>query len=479
MFFSAADIYAVLPEMVVSGMACLLLLVDLAVPQRKKGLVALLSVITVLAAGALTFSMTGLDMKAFSGTFVLDGYAAFFKLLFYMVTVFTIFISLRYLKTEEINVGEYYVLMLFSLTGMMVMASGSDLLTIYLGLELTALPIYALVGFLQHDRKSNEAAMKYVILGAFSSAILLYGISLIYGSAGTTDLAAIAEATRVGKASGTLFVVGIMMLVTGFGFKIAGFPFHMWAPDAYEGAPTPITAFMSAGPKAAAFAAIMRVFLEALYPAYGSWEMAIAAIAVGSMVVGNITAILQTSLKRMLAYSSIGHAGYALLGVVAGTEEGMAGVMFYMLVYSLMNLGIFAMIIMMRRDGTNGDQISHWAGFAKSNKVAALVMLVFLFSLAGIPPTAGFMAKFYVFMALINKGMIGLAVVAALSSAVAAYFYIRVVMLMYMQEPEKEFSLVRSWGIYCVLAVALVAVVVLGVYPDYFVSLANLAAFSL
>ncbi|HBG46414.1 MAG TPA: NADH-quinone oxidoreductase subunit N [Deltaproteobacteria bacterium] len=479
MFFSTADIIAVLPEIIVSGAACLLLLVDLVLPRAKKGAIAFLSVITVLVAAWFSYNLAGMSATAFSGMFAADNYSAFFKLIFYVVTVFTILVSLKYLKTEEIDMGEYYVLMLFSLTGMMVMASGADLLTIYLGLELASLPVYVLVGFLQKNRKSNEASMKYIILGAFSSAILLYGMSLVYGLTGTTELSAIAEALRSGSTQGPLFAVAIIMLVAGFGFKIAGFPFHMWAPDAYEGAPTPVTAFMSAGPKAAAFAAILRVFIEGLQPAYGEWQMAVAVVAVGSMVVGNITAIMQTSIKRMLAYSSIGHAGYALLGLVAGSEEGVAGVMFYMFTYSFMNLGIFGIVIMMRKDGQSGDQISHYAGLAKSNKLTALAMLIFLFSLAGIPPTAGFVAKFYVFMALINKGMVTLAVIAALMSAAAAYFYIRIVMLMYMKEPEKEFALVKSWGLLCVLVIALAAVVALGVYPSYFINLARGAALPL
>ncbi|MCL4874646.1 NADH-quinone oxidoreductase subunit N [bacterium] len=478
-FFSPGDFLAILPEMVIAGMACVILMVDLVVPRTKRWVVPALSVLSVAAAAWFSWNLAGSGVSAFSGMFVLDGYAAFFKLIFYIVAVFAVFVSIRYIKTEEIDLGEYYVLMLFSLSGMMIMASGSDLLTIYLGLELASLPVYALVGFLQKSRKSNEAAMKYVILGAFSSAILLYGISLIYGLTGTTQLAAISAALETGAVSGPLFTLAVIMLVAGFGFKVAGFPFHMWAPDAYEGAPTPITAFMAAGPKAAAFAVIMRVFLEGLFPAYDNWQMAIAAVAVGSMVVGNITAIMQTSIKRMLAFSSVGHAGYALLGLVAGSEEGIASVMFYLLVYAFMNLGIFGIIIMMRRDSQSGDQISHYAGLAKSNRLTALAMLVFLFSLAGIPPTAGFVAKFYVFMALIHKGMIGLAVVAALMSAVAAYYYIRIVMLMYMREPEKEFLLASSRGILCVLIIALAAVVALGVYPAYFINLARYAAFPL
>ena len=476
MFFSAADIFAVLPEMVISGMACLLLLVDLAVPQRKKGLVALLSVISVLAAAFLTFSLTGVDTKAFSGTFVLDDYSAFFKLIFYIVTVFTIFISLRYLKTEEINMGEYYVLMLFSLSGMMVMASGGDLLTIYLGLELTALPIYALVGFLQHDRKSNEAAMKYVILGAFSSAILLYGISLIYGTAGTTDLAAIAEAIRSGKAGGTLFVVGIIMLVAGFGFKIAGFPFHMWAPDAYEGAPTPITAFMSAGPKAAGFAAFLRVMIFAFPMLMTEWTDLLWVLAVLTMTVGNIIALSQDNVKRMLAYSSIAHAGYCLVGFTAANAEGAAGILFYMLSYAFMNIGAFAVVILIGKKGEVNGNVQDLAGFGHKKPLLAAVLSIFLLSLAGMPPTAGFIGKFYLFSAAIKSGYIWLAIIGVMNSAASLYYYLRVMVFMYMKDGEEDFSWAGATpAIALCLLISVGATLILGIVPGTVLELAQKA----
>jgi len=357
----------------------------------------------------------------------------------------------------------------------MVVSSAKDLLTVYIGVELMSLPVYVLVGFMQNDVRSNEGAMKYIILGAFSSGILLYGISLIYGICGTTELTKVAASLSDASTHTPLLSIAIITLIVGFGFKIAAVPFHMWAPDAYEGAPTPITAFMSAGPKAAAFAVILRVFFEGLNPVYGQWMVAVAVVAVLSLIYGNTVAIAQKNIKRMLAYSSIGHAGYALLGLVAGTGEGISAVMYYMAVYAFMNLGAFGVIIMMRKGGQKGEMIEDYAGLAKTNRGLSLVMLIFMSSLAGIPPTAGFVGKFYVFMALIHRGMVGLAIIAVLMSVVAAYFYIRIVMLMYMKEPAATFEIARTRGMYYALAVATAGTILLGVFPAYLIKIAEMA----
>lgn len=473
------DIVAILPEITVVGGACVLLLAALLIPKgEKKDIIAYLAIGFVVLAAVDTLIIAGLEKTTvLSGMFVLDGYACFFKFIFYIGTVLSIMLSLHYVDEENINVEEYYILMLFSLSGMMVIASGANLLTIYLGLELMSLPVYVLVGFLRKDIKSNEGAMKYIVLGAFSSGILLFGISLIYGLTGTTQLTGIAEALSGASVNVPLFSLAVIMLVAGFGFKVAGVPFHMWAPDAYEGAPTPITAFMSVAVKAAAFAAILRVFIEGLSPVLPDWQLVVALVSVASLVVGNVVAIAQSNIKRMLAYSSIGHAGYALLGLVAGTAEGVSGVMFYMLVYTFMSLGAFGVIIMLRKGTQTGENIEDYAGLAKKNKVLAFAMLIFLFSLAGIPPTAGFVGKFYIFMALIHQGMIPLAVIAVLMSAVAAYYYIRIVMLMYMKEPAGEFKLASSRGLVYVLILATIAVILMGVYPTYFIELAQRATF--
>lgn len=477
MIFSLQDVFAIIPEIIVVGVACILLAID---PLFKKcrDITGILSIVAVIGAAIGSYCIMTGDLAGgtyFAGMLKVDGFSSFFKIIFYLVTILTILMSFKYVKYRDINMGEYYLLMLFSLSGMMVLVSAVDLLTIYVGLELMSIPIYVLAGFRQASKRSNEGAMKYVILGAFSSGILLYGISFIYGLTGTTDLVGIAAALGDPATSVPALTVAIVMLVAGFGFKVAGVPFHMWAPDAYEGAPTPITAFMSVGPKAAAFAVLMRVFLVGLAPAYDQWSIIIIVIAVLSMAYGNIVAISQKSIKRMLAYSSIGHAGYALLGLVAGTQEGVASVLYYMAVYAFMNIGAFAIIILLTLNG-KGDMIEDYRGLGKSNRLVAVLMLIFLFSLAGIPPMAGFMGKFYIFMALLNQGMIALAIFAVLMSAVAAYFYIRVVMLMYMKEPEGEWELYRPRCVCFVILLTAVATVWHGVYPKMLIELAELAS---
>jgi NADH-quinone oxidoreductase subunit N len=477
MTFSMTDVVAVLPETIVMAGACLMLILDLFVPQGKKRHVGYFAIATVLFAAAYTYQLAGVETIAMAGMFALDNYAAYFKLVFYVSTVLAVMLSLGFVDRENMeHRGEYYALMLFALSGMMVMASGADLLTIYLGMELMALPIYVLVGYLKRDARSNEAAMKYVVLGAFSSAMLLYGISLVYGVTGTTSLSGVALALAAQTTGSAVLSLGIVLMAAGLCFKIAGFPFHIWAPDAYEGAPTTITAFMTVGAKAAAFAAILRVFIEALYPAYQDWQLVLSMVALGSMIYGNTVAIAQKNIKRMLAYSSIGHAGYALLGLIAGTGEGTSAVLFYMLVYAFMNMGAFGVVIMMKKSGSAGENIGDYRGLARTRPALALVMLIFMFSLTGIPPTAGFMGKFYVFMALIHSGKIALAVASILTSAIAAFFYIRIVLLMYMKDPEGEMDIVRSRPLYYVLGISLIAVLLLGILPGYFMMLAEKAA---
>ncbi len=476
--FSIMDVIGVLPEIIIGAGACILLMVDLFVPKERKSIVGYLAIAFIIVAGFYTYNLLGVNNTVMGNMYVIDGYGAYFKFIFYIATILTILLSFNYIKVENMESrGEYYTLMLFSLCGMMIMASGADLLTIYLGIELMALPIYVLVGYMRHDKRSNEAAMKYIILGALSSGILLYGVSLIYGVTGTTNLVGISTALTGSNALNMpIFLFGVVLLSAGLCFKLAGFPFHIWAPDAYEGAPTSITAFMTVGAKAAGFAAAMRIFIEALMPAYGDWQLILTVVAVLSMGYGNIVAIMQTNIKRMLAYSSIGHAGYAMLGIIAGSAEGTSAVIFYMLAYAFMNMGIFAVIIMMRKGNVTGDSIYHYRGLARKHRLLALVMLIFLFSLAGIPPTAGFMGKFFIFMTLINQGMITLAVYALITSAIAAFFYIRIVMLMYMKEPEGEFELSCSRPVYYVLGITVAGVMLLGVYPGLFIALAEKAA---
>jgi len=429
-------------------------------------------------------SVLNLRLPAFSDMVVVDGYARFWKLLLYGVTGLTILMSLPYLKAEGLHLGEYYGFILLALSGMMVMVSGADLLTIYLGTELMSLSLYVMAGLKRTSPRSLEASAKYFVLGAFSSGLLLYGISLLYGLTGSTRLNAIADALGTKGFDDPLLLIATILLTVGFGFKIAVVPFHMWTPDVYEGAPTAVTAFMAVASKAASFAAFLRVFIEGLGGLRGDWSNLFLVLCVITLVLGNVVAIVQTNIKRMLAYSSIAHAGYALIGVVAagraagesGGTSGIASVMLYLTFYAFMTLGAFAVIAMFRKGGLEGEDIADYTGLAKRQPVAALMMLVFMVSLAGIPPTAGFLGKFYVFMAAVEAGLSWLAAVALLFAAVSAYYYMRVVMLMYMREPEAAVidspHLVTSPALSIVLACAVAGVILLGLYPNPVVSLA-------
>jgi NADH-quinone oxidoreductase subunit N len=460
-----------MPEIIMAVLALLVLLSDLVIKRKET-----IGLITMISAAIVTYSLAGSMGVSFGGMFIADGYSLFFKLIFLLNVVLTVLISIRYIEIEGINLGEYYGLLLFATLGMMIMASAGDLIVLYLGLELMALSTYVLAGFMRHDVKSNEAAMKYFLLGAFASAFLLYGASMVYGLTGTTDLRGISfYIAQHGLTGNPVLTLAMMLLAVAFSFKIAAVPFHMWAPDAYEGAPTSVTAFMSVGPKAAGFAVLGRVFLTAFASLRIEWSMVLIPIAILTMAVGNIAAISQTNIKRMLAYSSIAHAGYILLGIIAGTHDGLASVMNYLVIYAFMNIGAFAVIIMLRTKGFKGDNISDYEGLSKTHPLAAAMMLVFMFSLTGIPPTAGFMAKFYLFMSAINAGYTWVVIVAVLFSAVSAYFYLRVVMYMYMREPKETVALENSPTLGLALAVTVTAVVLIGVLPSAFVNFARVA----
>jgi NADH-quinone oxidoreductase subunit N len=472
------SVIASLPEIIVIVGACLLLILgELARRDGrvKDGLLSFASIAIVVAAALATIALGGEAREAYAGMFIADRFAAFFKVVFYLATILTFLLSRKYAEIEGIETSEYYVLLLFALCGMMIMASATDFLSLYVGLELMALSTYVLTGFTRRERRSNEAALKYVILGAVSTGIFLYGISLVYGITGTTQFEAMAAAVA-GEPLDPALLLGVVFIVAGLVFKVGAVPFHMWVPDVYEGAPTTITAFMSVGPKAAGFAAILRVFLNPLVEASDAWII-VAIIAVATMALGSFVALVQDNIKRLLAYSSIAHAGFALFGVVAGGADGIAGVMLYLLIYAFMNLGIFAAVIMMRTPTFSGEAIEDYAGFAKTHPGLALLMLLYLFSLAGIPPTAGFFAKFYVLVALIERGFVGLAVIAVLLSAVAAYFYIRIVMVIYMREPQRVFEPALTPSLRATLALTAAATIGIGLFPAWFLNLAQQSVF--
>jgi len=467
-----ADLVALLPELVLSGLAMALLLFGLVGGGRRHGALGAGAVLSIVAAGVALWvvaSGTAEGTRFFFGMFVLDRFAVFFKALFLLSSGLAILLSLDYLKRNDYRPAEYHTLVMLATVGMMVMASGANLATIYVGLELMALSTYILAGYFRREVKSHEAAVKYFVLGALSSGILLYGLSLLYGATGTLDLATLAAKVAGGR-PGTPVLIGIALLTCGFLFKVAAVPFHMWTPDVYEGAPTPITAFMSVGPKAAAFAMFLRVYLGGLEPLADQWRLFVAVAAALTMVWGNVAALTQDNVKRMLAYSSIAHAGYALLGLMAGGQNGLQSVMFYMLVYTVTNLGAFGFVILLESRGFAGETVNDYAGLARKHPVAAFGMLLFLLSLGGIPPTAGFMGKLYLFAAAVQAGYVWLVVVAVLMSAVSLYYYLRIVLQMYLRDgadAEPAALLAAPWTERVIVACA-VAVLVIGVLPGPF-----------
>jgi len=471
------SIRVIAPELILICVALILILLDLIV--KRKETVAFVGVIGTLLSAYVNFRLcaSGWSPSILLGMFTFDEYSNFFKLIFYINVILTIFISLRYMAIEGASFGEYYALILFATSGMMIMAGATDLIVLYLGLELMALSIYVLAGLIRRQLRSSEAALKYFFLGSFSSAFLLYGISLTYGLTGTTNLKEIAVSLQALNLSGNpIVLLGLIFFIVAFGFKIALVPFHMWAPDVYEGAPTSITAFMSVGPKAAGFAVLGRVLFDAFGGMQIQWSSILIPLSVLTMAVGSIIAIAQTNIKRMLAYSSIAHAGYALLGVIAGTPEGLASTMSYLMIYAFMNIGAFAIVIMLRREGFLGENLEDFFGLAKRYPLTSALMLIFMFSLTGIPPTAGFIGKFYVFMEAINAGYVPLVIIAVIFSVISAFFYLRVVMYMYMKEPKEEVALTTSASMNFALMVTALMVITLGVFPAY---LLNFARFSI
>ena len=487
-----ADLVLILPELLIVGMGCLILVLDPLTPAHKKDLLAWMSLGILVVGSVVTVNGFGERVMAFSDLVVVDSYAVFWKMLLYLVSGLTILLSMGYLKEEKIQLAEYYAFVLLALTGMMVMVSGADLLTIYLGIELMSITLYIMAGFKRFELRSIESSAKYFVLGAFSSGILLYGISIIFGVTGSTRLVEIAAVVNGRGIDDPLVFISLMLLIVGFGFKVAAVPFHMWTPDVYEGAPTSVTAFMAVASKAASFAAFLRVLLEAFGGIKPDWNLLILVICIITVALGNLVAIVQTNVKRMLAYSSIAHAGYALIGVVvagwAGIEgavssQGVSSLMLYLAIYSFMTIGAFSMVAVLRKGGLEGEEIEDFTGLAKRHKGGAFLMLVFMVSLAGIPPTAGFIGKLYLFMAAVNAGLAWLAIIGLIFAAISAFFYLRIVMVMYMREPSSEQELhtrlVLSPQVSFVLACAVAGVVLLGIFPGPLVSVAELSSLSL
>ena len=415
-----------------------------------------------------------LERTALGGSIVIDPFSVFFNGLFVVSTVLAIIISVRYLENEGEHRGEYYALLLFAQAGMAILAQGMELVTLFIGLELMALSFYVMVGFLRNEKRSNEAAIKYLILGAFSSGLLAYGFSILYGMTGSTLLRNIAAAVAERPADDPMLILALITTSVGLLFKISAVPFHMWAPDAYEGAPTPVTAHVSVASKAASFALLLRIFLVPFIDAHELWVPLLGAVGLATMTLGNVAAVTQTNLKRLFAYSSIAHAGYILLGLVALNETGLQGVSLYLLAYMVMNFGAFALITAMRRENEAAEEIEDLSGLVGRHPGYAVLMLIFLLSLAGIPPLAGFYGKYFIFLALLEAEMYLLAIFAALYVAVAAYYYFRIVKVMFLVEDGPQpATLALSRGVKLALIATGVLTVGIGLYPEPFIGLAS------
>jgi NADH-quinone oxidoreductase subunit N len=474
------NLQAIMPSLVLCAFGMAILMVSVFSKRGSTTHVAWLSLAALVATGFVTLSGWNNPQGGFAGSVLFDNFATFFSMICLTAAGLTILMSDDYLKREGYPVSEYYPLILFTTAGAMWMASGTDLMTIFLGLEVLSVSLYVLAGFFRNQVRSNEAGLKYFFLGAFSTGFLLYGVALLYGVTGTTKLEGIAAYVRANpdSAMNTMFIAGGLLLLVGFLFKVAAAPFHMWTPDVYQGAPTPITAFMSAGPKAAAFAALMRVAIVGLDGMQAELSSLFWVLAVLTMTIGNFVALSQKDLKRMLAYSSISHAGYALVGLVAWNAIGHSAILFYMLVYTFMNLGAFAVLVLIGKKGENNLTLDGIAGLGYKKPILGIVLTIFLFSLMGLPPTAGFIGKFYIFAGAIKAGYIWLAVLGILNSAVSLYYYLRVIVQMYFKDPVEDFSWVSiNTPTAISIVISLVGVLYLGILPGSLLQLAKLAGF--
>lgn len=469
------NIALVMTEILTACLATFLLIADLIIPAKESrrglGAVAIVGLVGILG---YTFSQYGTTGTFYKGLYSVDQYALFFKQLFVLAAILTIAFSIDFVSRLPRYQGEFYALIVFALLGMMIMASANDLLTLFVGMELMTITFYILVGFPLSGSRGSEAGMKYLILGAASSAILLYGVSLIYGFTGSIILTEIAKKSLLAPAA----IVGVVFILAGFAFKTATVPFHMWSPDIYEGAPVPITALLAMGSKAAAFAVLTRVFLVAFPDIETNWGFSLSLLAAASMIIGNIVAIPQTNIKRMLAYSSIGQAGYMMVGLVAADAAGIKAILFYALLYIFASAGAFAVITAVNNN-TGSDEIDAYRGLSQRSPLLAAVMTIALLSMAGIPPLAGFVGKFYLFVAVVEKGYLWLAFVGFIMSMISVYYYLLVAKAMYMREPDSQATLTLSDSLRWTALICMVATILLGIYPAPLSELATTAAKSL
>ena len=476
------DLSIILPTIVLVAWACALLLVDLFIPNGRKGWTALLAAVGLAGAMGITLAQAGRSTTGFNGMVTLDGFSSFLNVLFLSSGLLGIAIAYGYLKRMGIERGEYYTLMLFSISGMLLMAQASDLIVVFLALELLSIPLYVLAAFARPRMDSEEAGIKYFLLGAFATGFVVYGITLIFGATGATSLSGILAAIATGTFTKYLLLIGAGLLLVGFGFKVAAVPFHMWTPDVYQGAPTSVTGFMAVGAKAAGFAALLRIFVTALPSLDADLVPVLWGLAALTMVAGNVIAISQTNIKRMLAYSSIAHAGYILMAFVTygnpkTASDAVASALFYLVTYAITSFGAWSVVIALEKPDGRGLNIDDFSGLGRRKPALAVAMTIFMLSLTGMPPTLGLIGKFYLFRTVIEGGFIGLAVIGVLTSLISAYYYLRVVVMMWMREGQLEVES-EPWLDLTTAATA-IATVALSFLPAVLFSLASGAVLKL
>jgi len=466
MTVALSEFAPLLPEIFILTMACAVLIIDLYLTDKNRYISYLLALGTMAGAGIVTYLvMPTTPEVVLAGTFVSDQMSAVLKMFVYLITAGVLVYSRQYLIERDLFKGEFYVLVLFAVLGMMVMISGHNMLSIYLGLELLSLCLYALVALQRDSSTAVEAAMKYFVLGALASGMLLYGMSMIYGASGSLDIKEIAEHIKGVQEKDLVLLLGVVFIIVGLAFKLGAVPFHMWVPDVYHGAPTAITLFISTAPKIAGFAIIIRLMADGMGDLQHYWQDFLIVIAVLSLVIGNIVAIAQTNLKRMLAYSTIAHMGFLLLGIIAGTAAGYSAAMFYTIAYAIMSLAAFGMIILLSRAGFEADKLDDFRGLNDRSPWYAFVMLIVMFSMAGVPPALGFWAKLAVLDSVINVGLTWLAIIAVVMSIVGAFYYLRIIKLMYFDKAEDTAPIEGTFDLKAVLSANAVAILALGIFP--------------
>ncbi len=478
-FASSADLLRILPEIILTVMGTLLMVIDPLVRRRSSNLfghIGLLSMAGAMAAAIYACADPG---PAFGGMLIVDGFATFFRVLVLGVGILTVLPSYRFLNRQDAETGEYHALLLFSLTGQCLMAASNDLIMVFIGLEISSIASYVLAGYLRDDKRANEAALKYFLLGSFATAFFLYGVAITYGTTQSVNLTAVRSVLTGANPPSPVFVgLAAALMFVGLGFKISASPFQIWAPDVYQGAPTPVAAFLSAGPKAAAFAVFLRIFMTAFEPIGSGWEPLVWISALLSMTIGNFAALLQSNVKRMLAYSSIAHAGYVLVALTARSEIGTAAAMFYLAAYAFMNIGAFVVVSHLSGKGERYLNIDDFAGLGEKQPLTAAMLSIFMLSLIGVPLTGGFFGKFYIFKAALESHLVWLTVLGLLNSAVAAFYYLRILVMMYMHEPGEATSKAEplSPGLQLALILPALGTLFLGIFPTWVLDFAGRSA---